>query len=205
MQDHLETELEKIPEHGLDPWERVLIAARRVGAPSDLQRAYLEAEPGRAWQRRIVWMVLGMFALWILPKAMLSVLGPLSFWLMAEKALAPSLVSFGLVAAYGVVWITLVAGVWRLSRGRTFSGLSAINRWIIARPLVLFSGLIGATVLLTLFAPFVNALLLSFGSVKELETVVRWQAVSQSLSALFVPSILALIAWRCYPARGLRN
>ena len=64
LTDHLEGEIERLDDTGFTQEERVLIAARRVGAPDVLGRQFMETRFEAVWARRFFWAI----AVWFLVK-----------------------------------------------------------------------------------------------------------------------------------------
>ena len=200
LQDHLKSELSRLPAEGLTADERVLIASRRIGSPNDLGKAFFAADPVAVWRRRVLWMVMGLFVLSILPRAILGWTGPLSIWAMSAGA-SPVAVTTAAAAANLGVWGAILFFVWRRIKGVPPSDTA--TRWLTRRPGAVFTVLIGAVVVMSTLRLFNDVQNYRFASIEVLGSVAQSQAQIHFTSGLLIPSILALIAWRCYvPAKA---
>ena len=199
LQDHLESELTRIPAEGLAADERVLLASRRIGSPHDLGEAFFAADPVAIWRRRVLWMVTGLFVLSILPRAILGWTGPLSIWAMSAGA-SPVTVTTAAAAANLGVWGVILFLVWRRIKGVPTNATA--TRWLTRRPGVAFTVLIGAVVVMSTLRLFNDVQNHRFASIEVIGSVAQSQAQIHFTVGLLIPSILALIAWRCYvPAK----
>ena len=202
LQDHLESELTRLPGEGLTPEERVLLASRRIGSPRALGDAFFAADPVAAWRRRVLWMVMGLFVLSILPRAILGWTGPLSIWAMSAGA-SPVAMTTAAAAANLGVWGAILFFVWRRIKGVPTSDTA--TRWLTRRPGVVFTILIAAVVVMSTLRLFNDAQNHRFASIEVIGNVAQSQAQIHFTVGLLIPSILALIAWRCYvPAKAKR-
>ena len=202
LQDHLQSELTRLPAEGLTADERVLLASRRIGSPRDLGKAFFDADPVVVWRRRVLWMVLGLFVLSILPRAILGWTGPLSIWAMSAGA-SPVTVTTAAAAANVGVWGAILFFVWRRIKGVPPNDTA--TRWLTRRPGVGFTVLIGAVVVMSTLRLFNDVQNHRFASIEIIGSVAQSQAQIHFTVGLLIPAILALIAWRCYvPAKAKR-
>ena len=143
---------------------------------------------------------MGLFVLSILPKAILGWTGPLSIWAMGAGA-SPVTVTTAAAAANVGVWGAILFFVWRRIKGVPTNDTA--TRWLRSRPGVGFTVLIGAVVVMSTLRLFNDAQAHQWASIEVIGIVAVAQAQIHFTVGLLIPSILALIAWRCYvPAKA---
>ncbi|MEO1236374.1 MAG: hypothetical protein AAFX76_06245 [Planctomycetota bacterium] len=195
LQDHLEAELRRIPLSGISEEERVLLAARRVGAADTVDRAFFEADPGRVWRRRIFWMILGFFVLAEVPAAVLSV-----FTGIAALALAMPfpriVVGPWIVAAHVLVWSGLFFVAWRQASGHQgwVDSMARAFRRRLGWALAIVVAVIIAGPFLAGTARFIFH---NWMPVEDFGYLYAWAGYSSQLVGLVIPIALGFIAWAC--------
>jgi hypothetical protein len=62
LEDHLRETLAGLPEDSLNLDERFLVATHRLGAPGAIVAEFKKADPSRVWRERLIWLMVGMWA-----------------------------------------------------------------------------------------------------------------------------------------------
>ncbi|MEM9420274.1 MAG: hypothetical protein AAGA25_14640 [Planctomycetota bacterium] len=197
LQDHLEAELQQIPAQGLSEEERVLLAARRVGSLDQLDTQFFDANPSLAWRRRVLWMVIGYFALVVLPGGLLKLAMPAAIF--AVNIAAPKvLVVSGLIAMHVAVWAGLFFFLNKRMKG--LAPNAKVSGWIKSYPVAMITMLIVAVLVfeLALAIPMGYMLALRGTNISDFGTITLWNSFMNFTWSFLAPSGLGFLAWRCY-------
>lgn len=196
LQDHLESELRNVPAQDLTDEERVLVAARCIGRPKNLEREFYDSDPSYVWRRRVLWMVVGVFVLAKLPAILMSLLTPLAFLALSPAIRIPSyLISWGMAVGIIAIWGGGFYLVMRLMRGKPkWRGLLS---WVGTHP--------GVTIGLFLIALFASELISASTRIwlapsahpNDLGHLAIFQTFALAATGLVIPITLGVIAWAC--------
>lgn len=142
LESHLRDDMEQLVEQGLSEAEAFLVAAHRLGTPSELAAEYGKVNTALVWTRRVFWMLTGFMAVSLL----LAVVSTAGQWvstgaMLTGLAESPAMrvgLQFGFLA---VLIVSLVALLAR-GDGRRILVEAADRLWIVARrhPVTLLVG-----------------------------------------------------------------
>lgn len=201
LQDHLTTELETIPTHGLNDDERVLLAARRIGPRHQLESEFFDADPSYVWRRRVVWMIVGVFVLSELPELIMGLLTPTALLV----ALIPSLrvpdyiVALSMAAGIFIVWGGGLYLVTRLMQGKP--KCRGLMGWIKGHPGLAIVGFLAVFIV----ARMISRLAFGIATVLQMQdgnfTGSIDQVIAESIGytaiGLIIPTVFGYLAWVC--------
>ena len=195
LTDHLEAELKQVPATGLTEEERVLVAARRVGAPDVLGKQFFALRPESVWARRLYIALLGYLIIGLIPP--IADFTQILFPMFLNAAMGTdNLMFYGLgpisFAAYASVWFAGLGLGWlAITRPRLRDWL---RTRIADRPgVVLF-----VAVALTAALPYGWDGLIAWAYGGELVMNPRqnpWHFLTESMRSLIGPAIVALMSW----------
>ena len=197
LQDHLETELARMAAEDLTDDERVLIAARRVGAPDTLGQQFAANRSAAVWSRRFYWAVVGWLA-FAVPGALAGLVGTATLTGLAFGA--PDDLRAGTVAgivssaAFMIFWFLSLSYLWRRAKGRRVAGY--IENWCVHHP----GSLLALLLLLTFSVGVVNRIGI-VGAAQNVDAAqfglfALWQNGGGTIAAALIPIIVTLAAWR---------
>ena len=196
LQDHLEAELARLPADILDENERVLIAARRVGAPDVLGRQFAADRAPLIWARRLYWAAIGVLAVALMQNmagiaeaGFIAAFNALPGIQVSQPQTSDGMRYFSISAVWGVVAVVLL--IWR----RGFFRPRRIGLLISTHP---FITICTGMVMLT-FSPFIyyGVVRLFFGDgvvFSPFDNVRGYFAEEVFLN--LGPLVIGLVAWR---------
>ena len=137
LQDQLEAELVRLPADVLDDNERVLLAARRVGAPDLLGRQFSPDRAPLIWARRLYWAAIGVVVVGLIgtvPLIAAIVFAAASNALLGAAVFDPRTNAIVVYLSTSVVWVAvaLVLLTWRSG----FFRPRRIGRFVSSHPFI---------------------------------------------------------------------
>lgn len=196
LQDHLETELTRLTTDELSHEERVLIAARRVGAPDKLGQQFMTNPSPTVWARRFYWAVLG-WILFKIPAALAGFCGTATLGSLSVLGLlGPEIgMAAGITSSVALIlaWLFLLGVGWRhLSKGRptttAFSWIADQPHWILGILLLFLVGISAANKLL------ISPIVIRYVTPEQWGNFALWQSPVAAITWLCIPLVLVFLA-----------
>lgn len=154
LESHLRDSVNHLSESGLSDEEAFLVAARRAGSPSELERQYEAVNPASIWKARALWMITGVLLYWILG-SMNGILSAVSMFTGFYFSLDTDIAAWGGVAIQSIFFVGFVAALVIAAKRsgvlphRLFVSIGAL---LVIVPLLKI-GQIGMSVMATRFLP----------------------------------------------------
>lgn len=184
LEEHLRTEVETLESSGLSPEEAFLVAGRRLGGKSELEREYAKVHGEAIWVRRVQWMVLGFLGINALLLAF-RVLGDFSALFavssgMQRWGIVGALASVRLIGILTVTWVFV-----RLSRGAVPRG----------GRLVLVASLLALATPLLWLGPVIAKIEMTRLGSELAGTIVTSNAVCGAVATVLLPLVFCLVVY----------
>ena len=128
LESHLRELVGDLSNIGLSPREAFIVAADRLGHPSDLQREYAKVNSSNQWRQRISWMITGYLAMSV-AGSIISFVTTLTGTTMAFAGVSGKTTGSAMVIVTAAMWIGLLT----LARRHLATRNQQIpTKWIIA-------------------------------------------------------------------------
>jgi hypothetical protein len=198
LEFHLRDSIVHLRERQLNEEESFLIATRRLGNPEVLTGEFAKANPGRVWQSRLRWMLMGVF-LFQIPGSLPNV-GSALLWRLAPGGISGHWLGFLAVAARWMALIAPLAGFLWLTTRRP----QLLAQWMkraSEHPAITALSLVLAALLALAISTIPTLLLVArlgvpaTAEVTRMQTMSWWQMIGYSLlEVVLLPVALVWLA-----------